>query len=770
MLSEKLGLSIKKSILNSSPSNKVSPASTIRKTAKNYLALGNIAQDLHIANINFITYLNLYGGKAREKTDAHILSDDERTRKFGVLRQKFLGSLISKDSKDGLSQHRGKSLFALRYYLKEKFTKRFERKINAKVLRQLRKIRIVRQYFSFKRKVLQALANVLSKFNFKKLIFNWIKTNYSKIITPIFKAIEKSWAKIGIRLGARAAATALGAAASSWSGPGALVVGLLIWTAYPLYEGIRDAIKSYSSGGDFIKTFAVSFLESFAMGLFEREDVSTFVDNFSGWFMKVFAKLFEVINKVVTFISNKLEIGFTKLLTKGKNIVDKLKDFFSPGEYLDEMSDKNKALAEQQADDEKRARYNEYLSDQIYLKRKEITRLKGEIQALEVEEEQSVLSPSAQTKDEQQAEFERKNEELRLLEKEKEVGYTGDDPTVRKRLGLPEQSYNKRKEEEKKEEKKARDEQLENLSKQVEKEGYNRGEKIGKSAALDKGLGGYTAPVAKPTAAPAETTFDESSSKGVISSAEQFVSMMYEPARKAAAKLNVPVLGLLAQWATESGWGSKPSGDYNYFGLKSFGKPPQKLVTTRENNLSKDQIEYYKKKGWFIKQAGSTVIVKDLFRSYASVDQAVMSQADFLLSNPRYGKAGVFGTKTPLEYGEALQKAGYATNPAYAKKIESVAKSVRTRLASADKLQYADNGAYVGSAGTKLAQAAPPPAVGKSLNEKSKQVAQAQRDQLKPTGVDVINVAKTNNQKVDKNTTVAATKPVDSDALVERMT
>jgi flagellum-specific peptidoglycan hydrolase FlgJ len=286
--------------------------------------------------------------------------------------------------------------------------------------------------------------------------------------------------------------------------------------------------------------------------------------------MDVSAKLFDMIDKSINFIADKLDKVFSKIISKGKSVADALVNFFKPGEYIDEMSEKNKALAQQQADDEKRASYNEYLSDQIYLKRKEISRLKGEIQALELEEEQAVLSPAAQKKDEDKAEFERKNEELRLLEKEKEVGYSGDDPTVRKRMGLPEQSYNKRKEEEKKEEKKARDEQLENLSKQVEKEGYNRGEKIGKSASLDKGLGGYTAPAAKPTQAPAETTFDESSSKGSISSAEQFVSIMYEPARKAAAKLNVPVLGLLAQWATESGWGSKPAGDYNYFGLKSF--------------------------------------------------------------------------------------------------------------------------------------------------------------------------------------------------------
>jgi flagellar protein FlgJ len=517
------------------------------------------------------------------------------------------------------------------------------------------------------------------------------------------------------------------------------------------------------------KEFIVGAIDSFTLGLFGPDTIRTLGDDLFSWYMDAFAKLFNMIDKSINFISDKLERVFSKILSKGKSFADSLINFFKPSEYIDEMSEKNKALAQQQADDEKRARYNEYLSDQIYLKRKEISRLKGEIQALELEEEQAVLSPAAQKKDEQQAEFERKNEELRLLEKEKEVGYSGDDPTVRKRMGLPEQSYNKRKEEEKKEEKKARDEQLENLSKQVEKEGYNRGEKIGKSASLEKGLGGYTAPAAKPTQAPAETTFDESSSKGAISSAEQFVSIMYEPARKAAAKLNVPVLGLLAQWATESGWGKKPAGDYNYFGLKSFGKPPQNLVTTKESNLSKAQIDYYKQTGWFIKQAGSSVIVKDLFKSYSSVDQAVMAQADFLLTNPRYAKAGVFGTKTPLEYGEALRKAGYATDPKYAKAIESTAKSVRTRLASAEKLQYADNGEFVGSGGTKLAQASPPPA-GPAINQKSKQVAQAQREQLKPTDADVINVAKTNNQKVDKNTTVASTQPVNSDALVERMT
>ena len=762
MISEKLGLSIKKSIFNSPSSNRVSPASTIRKTAKNYLALGSMSQDLHIANLNFITYVNFYGGKARNKADGQILSGDERSKKFGVLREKFLGSLISRDSKDGLSQHRGKSLFSLQHYLKKKFTRRFERKINARVLRQLRKISIVRKYFSFKRKVLKALENVLSRFNFKKMFLGWAKDqwkNISKSLQPFFKKVFGKFGEIGLK-------TALKGALKT----GFRFIPYVGWVLV-LYDGISESINAYKKdpNANIVKAFIVGVIDGFTVGLFDKDDIGNFLDRLADWYLKVSAKFFESINKVVTFISNKLEIGFTKLLTKGKSVVDTLKDFFQPSEYLDEMSDKNKALAEQQAADEKRARYNEYLSDQIYIKRKEITRLKGEIQALELEEEQSVLSPSAQTKDEQQAEFERKNEELRLLEKEKEVGYTGDDPTVRKRLGLPEQSYNKRKEEEKKEEKKARDEQLENLSKQVEKEGYNRGEKIGKSAALDKGLGGYTAPAAKPTAAPAETTFDESSSKGVISSAEQFVSMMYEPARKAAAKLNVPVLGLLAQWATESRWGSKPSGDYNYFGLKSFGKPPQKLVTTKETNLSKTQIDYYKQKGWFIKQTGNTVLVKDLFKSYASVDQAVMSQADFLLSNPRYSKAGVFGTKTPLEYGEALKKAGYATNPKYAKEIEATAKSVRTRLAAAEKLQYADNGEFVGASGSKLAQASPPPA-GQSINQKSKQVAQAQREQLKPTDVDVINVAKTNNQKVDKNNTVASTKPVNSDALVERIT
>ena len=426
MLSEKLGLSIKKSILNSlnsSSSNKVSPASTIRKTAKNYLALGNIAQDLHIANLNFITYLNLSGGKAREKTDAHILSDDERTRKFGVLRQKFLGSFISKDSKDGLSQHRGKSLFALRYYLKKKFTKRFERKINARVMRQLRKISIVRKYFSFKRKVLKALADVLSKFNFKKMFMEWVNSKWKDISKKYLKPIGEFFKKALGRFGQSGLKKALGVAAKS-----AAKAIPFLGVAILIFDGISAAIDAYKKdpNANVFKEFIVGVLDSFTLGLFDKNDIGNFLDRLADLWLSQFKLLFNIIDKIVTFISNKLEIGFTKLLTKGKSVVDTLKDFFRPGEYLDEMSDKNKALAEQQAEDEKRARYNEKLSDQIYLKRKEINRLKEEIQALELEEEQSVLSPAAQKKDEQQAEFERKNEELRLLEKEKEVGYTGE--------------------------------------------------------------------------------------------------------------------------------------------------------------------------------------------------------------------------------------------------------------------------------------------------------------------------------------------------------
>lgn len=69
---------------------------------------------------------------------------------------------------------------------------------------------------------------------------------------------------------------------------------------------------------------------------------------------------------------------------------------------------------------------------------------------------------------------------------------------------------------------------------------------------------------------------------------------------------------------------------------------------------------------------GASCFIKDGFRVYDSIKQGFQDRNRFLSVNPRYGNAGVFNASTPEEQAEAFQKAGYATDPNYAKLLIAV--------------------------------------------------------------------------------------------------
>jgi len=69
---------------------------------------------------------------------------------------------------------------------------------------------------------------------------------------------------------------------------------------------------------------------------------------------------------------------------------------------------------------------------------------------------------------------------------------------------------------------------------------------------------------------------------------------------------------------------------------------------------------------------GQDVYVKANFRWYDNPLDSFSDRAKFLLQNPRYKNAGVFTAKTPEQQAEALQKAGYATDPNYAKLLSVI--------------------------------------------------------------------------------------------------
>jgi flagellum-specific peptidoglycan hydrolase FlgJ len=112
---------------------------------------------------------------------------------------------------------------------------------------------------------------------------------------------------------------------------------------------------------------------------------------------------------------------------------------------------------------------------------------------------------------------------------------------------------------------------------------------------------------------------------------------------------------MLAQSALESGWGrSGLTRRYNnFFGIKADKSWKGKSVKKFTN-------EYIN---------GKKIRIKQPFRWYDSPKESFYDRNKFLLENKRYKHHGVFKADNPIEQAEALERAGYATEPNYAKKI-----------------------------------------------------------------------------------------------------
>ena len=735
MISDILGLSINEKVLNKKSNSSV--VSTLEKTATNYIAFGRMASDLKLIRLNFSRWLAMEGVKVRGTPDAHLLKEDELTKKFGVLREKYTQSKVTKVAQDGTSGNKGVVRTLLEKYIDYKIERKVERKVAAAVLKRYKKLTTVRKIIRLKKKLLSIVNNLLSKINIKKMFTEWIKRNINRFIKPIVQVISNALNRF-IKTGLQKLAVRFGTAflaSVGFSGPFAVAIAAVVTIGLMVWDPLMDAWEEYKKGGNFFETLIVGLMDEFTVGLFGKENIKEFNDSFVKWYDNLFKEMFNAIDKSMKFIEKKMTMFANFIIEKGKAMfVTKQNE----GDFVSAFDELNKKrLEEEQQTRDKYAKYFEQMQDAIDNKKVTIRQLEIEIATLEYNLKVLVEGPENARLEAAKIEKVKQEQELAKLEEERIKSREGGAPT---------------------EEKKAKKTEPPPAppSKPAPKV-----ESAPKVEPAPKPTPAAT-PDVTPVAAPQTGQYDESPPKGKFTSSNEFVVQMYDAARKAANKMNVPTLGLLSQWALESGWGSKPSGDYNYFGLKSFGKPPQKLVITKEQSLSSGAIEEYKKKGWFIKQAGITSTVKDLFKSYSSIDEAVNAQADFLLKNSRYSKAGVFGTKTPLEYGEALKKAGYATAANYAKEINSVSKSVYTRLSQNDKVQYAENGEFLGSSGTKMAATESPTktaASGSKIGKGSTEVAQAQREQLKPKDVDVLKTAKVNNTKQTQQENVAMNKP-----------
>jgi len=147
-------------------------------------------------------------------------------------------------------------------------------------------------------------------------------------------------------------------------------------------------------------------------------------------------------------------------------------------------------------------------------------------------------------------------------------------------------------------------------------------------------------------------------------SAKQFIDDIWPHALRAAQVLGVDADVLVAQSALETGWGKHTpkhadgSNSFNLFGIKADQRwQGDKLdITTREYRHGVMQQE----------QAS--------FRAYESASQAFEDYTRFILDNPRYQQALEHGYDGEA-YARELQKAGYATDPNYANKINRIRNS-----------------------------------------------------------------------------------------------
>lgn len=151
---------------------------------------------------------------------------------------------------------------------------------------------------------------------------------------------------------------------------------------------------------------------------------------------------------------------------------------------------------------------------------------------------------------------------------------------------------------------------------------------------------------------------------------QAFVDEVLPLAREAAGRLGVAPEVLTAQAALETGWGRAPvrradgSSSNNLFGIKagsSWGGEVVQAATT----------EF---------EQGQAVAASAAFRGYASPAQSFDDLARLLSGSPRYQAA--LGTGADARaYGTALQRGGYATDPAYADKLAQVAGRIAGRSA-----------------------------------------------------------------------------------------
>ena len=147
------------------------------------------------------------------------------------------------------------------------------------------------------------------------------------------------------------------------------------------------------------------------------------------------------------------------------------------------------------------------------------------------------------------------------------------------------------------------------------------------------------------------------------------------PAQAASAATGIPARFIIGQAALESGWGKREikkadgSSSHNVFGIKATKDWTGKTVST----LTTEYVN------------GKPQKVVEKFRAYDSYRGSLTDYASMLKSNPRY--AQVSSPSHDAEgFAHGMQRAGYATDPHYAKKLMSSCDRLSERAMNAGRV------------------------------------------------------------------------------------
>ncbi len=158
-----------------------------------------------------------------------------------------------------------------------------------------------------------------------------------------------------------------------------------------------------------------------------------------------------------------------------------------------------------------------------------------------------------------------------------------------------------------------------------------------------------------------QTAVQADPSKTKLTPSEQFIKRHLSDAQAAEASSGIPAGHILGQAALESGWGKREirtadgSNSHNLFGIKAGANWKGKVaeVTTTE----------------YVGGVAHKVTAK--FRAYDSYADAFKDHSRLLSQSARYSQT-VAKADTAEGFAQGLQRGGYATDPAYAKKLTQV--------------------------------------------------------------------------------------------------